>query len=388
MSNPTKGAGFEDEKSESLTLKTNHILAIGIDKYEHQSRLQNPVDDCKKIIEVLCTQYRFEKKNVKTIFDEDATRGNILDTLEEYESLTEEDNLLILFSGHGHYKPTGDAGFWIPANAAKRSQYISNQDIKEHIRACNAHHIALIVDSCFSGALTRKTATADKKVYTNLAAIRSYKRKSRWAMTSGRVELVYDGNAGENSPFASGLISELKNNDKGMLLFSELGLAVRHIANRNADQNPSCSFLREVGDMNGEFSFVLKDFEPMEIATEETDDDTRQTKSDSPPPPPKETEKSKPALKMDNLESIKKQLRQWVLEGELKKAYQYLVDHLDEASSLKSTVYNRFGGWNTLQRNIAKGIAGNVPQQEAEHRQALDYVIGEMEEEDLAFFNR
>jgi|GEM_PF-3582750 len=107
MSNQPRGAGFGNKKNKPLILKTNHILAIGVDKYEHQSRLQNPVDDCKKIIEVLCSQYRFEKSNVKTLFDEEATRGNILDTLEAYESLTEQDNLLILFSGHGHYKKKG-----------------------------------------------------------------------------------------------------------------------------------------------------------------------------------------------------------------------------------------------------------------------------------------
>jgi len=383
MSNPTRGAGFGDKKSKSLILKTNHILAIGIDNYKYQSRLQNPVDDCEKIIEVLCNKYRFEESKVKTLFNEAATRDNILGALDKYEGLTEKDNLLILFSGHGYYKERGDAGFWVPFNAEQQSQYISIADIKQRIKACHAHHIALIVDSCFSGALTRKTTSEDKKVYSNLAAIRSYKRKSRWAMTSGRVELVYDGNAGENSPFARGLISELKNNDKGMLLFSELGLAVRHIANRNADQNPSCSYLREVGDMNGEFSFVLKDYVPMEDELAETDNDTRQIAHVPPSIPTEKIEKPKPEPKMDTLKGIKKQLHQWVMEGELKKAYQYLADHLDEESSLKSTVYNRMGGWNTLQRNIATGVAVNVTQQEAQHRQALGYVIDNMEEEDL-----
>ena len=383
MSNKPKGAGFGDEKIEFLTLKTNHILAIGIDKYKYQTPLENPVDDCKKIIEVLCTQYRFEKKNVKTLFDDEATRDNILETLDEYEGLTEKDNLLILFSGHGHYKKRGDAGFWVPYNAEKQTQYISMADIKQRIKACHAHHISLIVDSCFSGALTRKAKTKGNKIHNNLASIRSYKRKSRWAMTSGRVELVYDGNKGENSPFARGLISELKNNDKEMLLFSELGLAVRHIANRNADQNPSCSFLREVGDMNGEFSFVLKDYVPVEDELEETGDDTRQIAHVPPSIPTKKIEKPKPEPKMDTLKGIKKQLHQWVMEAELKKAYQYLVDHLDEDSSHKSTVYNRMGGWNRLQRNIATGVATNVPQQEAQHRQALGYVIDNMEEEDL-----
>ena len=380
MSDETKAVGFKKKKNKSLQLKTNHILAIGIDKYQYQTSLQNPVDDCKKIIKILCEQYRFEEENVKTLFDKKATRDNILDALEEYERLTKEDNLLILFSGHGHYKKKGDAGFWIPTNAKKRSQYISNEDIKEHIRACQAHHIALIVDSCFSGAITRKTNAESTQKKNHLAAIRSYKRKSCWAMTSGRVELVYDGNAGENSPFARGLISELENNDKGMLLFSELGLAVRHIANRNADQDPSCSYLRDVGDMNGEFSFVLKGFEPMENTEDMISGDSKQV---DPVPVNAKEIKEEPVPQLEGLDDIKKQLRQWVIEDELKTAYQFLVDNLNEKSSLKSTVYNRMGGWNRLLKEIVDGLAVNVAQQRAEHRNALGWVLDKIKEEDL-----
>ena len=66
------------------------------------------------------------------LLDQDATRENIIDHLEGYEEkLTEQDNLIIFFSGHGEMKRGGKYGFWVPHDAEKKpSKYVSNERIK------------------------------------------------------------------------------------------------------------------------------------------------------------------------------------------------------------------------------------------------------------------
>ncbi len=372
--------------------KKNHILAIGINKYEHQELLYNPVDDCRKIIRILCDRYQFDRSNVEEIYNEDATRGNILMALERYRKLTGNDNLLIIYSGHGSYDKDGDAGYWIPVDAKEfRHEYISGDDLKTELKAYSAHHVALMVDSCFSGALTRSVIKRQQHMIGDPAAVRLNRRKSRWAMTSGRVELVYDGNAGKNSPFANSIISELKHNDKSMLLFSELGVKVTNLTARNANQTPSCNFLREVHDDDGQFSFVLKEYvlkeEPekqdnvgtqksVTTGIDKSNQEEQKTESNAQPKP-------KPESAIENIAQLKKALRKMFVSNNIKEAYELLVEKLDEDSSHMTTVYLRLAGLNGLEDEIAKGIATNVQQRKAQIRHALDYIINNLEEEDM-----
>ncbi len=370
--------------------KKNHILAIGINKYKHQEPLYNPVDDCRKIIEILCNRYQFEKAHVEEIYDEDATRRNILTTLEGYRKLTGNDNLLIIYSGHGSYDKDGDAGYWIPVDAESRVDYISTHDLKTELKAYHAYHVALIVDSCFSGALTKSVIDRQQYAGNNPAAIKLNKRKSRWAMTSGRVELVFDGNAGENSPFTNSIISELEHNEKSMLLFPDLGVKVKDLTNRNADQTPSCRVLRGVNDDNGEFSFVLKNYIPKQepekqdnagahkSGTAASDSNSHAEQIANP-----NNVTPEPEPEIQNITQLKKALRKMFVSNKIKEAYELLVEKLDEDSSHMTTVYLRLAGLNGLEEEIAKGIATNVQQRRAQIRHALDYIISNLEEEDM-----
>lgn len=384
-----KGVGLDDDDL-GFEQKTNHIFAIGINRYAHQRDLKNPVDDCQDIIDVLCDRYTFDKGNVIFIQNEEATRDNILNQLKEYRKLTAADNLLILFSGHGHYDEAGDEGFWIPSTAKTDAQYITIHDINRHLKAYKAHHVALLIDSCYSGAMTRQAetkTTIDKDLF--IASKKLYKRQSRWAMTSGRVELVYDGNEGENSPFARSLIYELKNNEKGMLRFSELGNIVTNLTNRNSDQTPSCNYLRNVNDMNGEFSFILKEFDVNQIADKSDATASKVSKNatakqvpekESPLSVVKETEET-----IETLSQLKKRLKKLLASQNAKAAFELLIEKLHDDSSHSTTAYLRLANLNGLEQDIAQGIATNVEQRKAQANHALKYIIDNLKEDDIIF---
>ena len=99
---------------------------------------------------------------------EDATEEEIVKSFIDYRKLTEKDNLLIYYAGHGELDMETDNGYWLPIDADPKipNRWISDVDIKSHLRAIKAQHIMVIADSCFSGKLLRnisKVNLADLK---------------------------------------------------------------------------------------------------------------------------------------------------------------------------------------------------------------------------------
>ena len=83
----------------------------------------------------------------------------------------------------------------------------------------------------------------------------SREARSRWAFTSGDIEKVWDGQPGQNSPFARYLISYLKSNTKAELTAYELIDAVSNQVRNNTQQNPQGAPLRQADDRGGMFIF-------------------------------------------------------------------------------------------------------------------------------------
>lgn len=229
----------------------NYILAIGINAYEDWPPLYNAVKDVKDILEILVRQYQFEEDKVVTLFDEQATERKIYDKIRELkQSITPQDNLVILFSGHGHYDPDFKEGFWIPVDACRDSEatYISNANIIRLINAIDSHHTFLIVDSCFSGTLlTHKRAAAAQEQF-----------RSRRVLASGRAETVDDGAPGQNSPFARAIITYLKKNTEKAVEATSVIQYVKEDVGGRARQAPIDGRLQNADDEGGEFIFHLK----------------------------------------------------------------------------------------------------------------------------------
>jgi len=86
-------------------------------------KLDNCVKDVEDITRILVRNYDFAEERVRYLLDTRATRCNILEALDGYaESLTEKDNLLVLFSGHGELH--NGIGAWIPVDARGFTDYL------------------------------------------------------------------------------------------------------------------------------------------------------------------------------------------------------------------------------------------------------------------------
>ncbi len=230
----------------------NYLFIIAINDYLHYNKLYNAVEDAKAIEKVLEERYVFD--DIFSLHDGETSRDNILDYLELLEGqITDKDNLFIFFSGHGYAHKK--VGFIIPQDAPANSRrgFIENSTLMNYLRISEAHHILLVLDSCFSGSLL-----VGKDVQTKVVAERVNKIPSRYAISAGNIELVSDGIVGNHSPFAKALIDFLKKNEIDKLPVSNVFMAVRKATTYNAKQTPLGGALFGLNNDGGEFVFELK----------------------------------------------------------------------------------------------------------------------------------
>ena len=255
-------------------MRTNHLLIIGIDHYSNGiNQLNNAVRDAQMFKDLMVEKFQFSEAHITELYNQEATRSRILQTFGQLlNQLTDEDNLIFYYSGHGEQREvgTGELGYWIPSDATLNQSwtYIPNAEIINLFKLSKAHHIFGIVDSCFSGSLfrTRKLSTAEER-------IDSY--KSRWLLTAGRLELVSDGSLGKNSPFATTLFDYLNDNpDKAIWVADLCHWVIKGMEYDTEKQTPRGEPLLGVGHRGGQLILVKKGYqlfiEDTEIASQPT----------------------------------------------------------------------------------------------------------------------
>ncbi len=253
-----KGIGLDEVTAHIRKVRSAWFLGIGIDNYPDFPRLENAVRDVKEIARVLEEQYQFDPRHIVLLFNEQASRAGIINKLDELVGvLSAENDLLIYYSGHGHLNPQTQKGFWIPYDAKPGStaDFIPNSTIKGYMEDIPAFHTFLISDSCFSGSLF----VEGKMRSANEAMEELDARPSRWALCSGRHdEEVYDGDPGENSPFAQSILSQLRQSQASELNVSRLIDNVIMQTRAHYRQLPEGNPMFDVGHQGGQFIFRLK----------------------------------------------------------------------------------------------------------------------------------
>ncbi len=244
----TKIAQFEtDEKY--------YALVIGNNNYQKKEKLSAAVNDAKVISNILQDKYGFE---VTTLID--AKYSEVVDNLISFTKDRKPlDNLLIYYAGHGELSSDENKGYWLPVDAGEEqdSKWISNDIVRNRIKATKAKHVLLVVDSCFAGSISRGGAGVSKSIekLNNINVINRFKmRKTRLVITSGGNEPVSDSDGGKHSVFANKFIDVLKNNNnviQSMYLFQNVS---DYVIN-NAQQTPNRTIIHGTGDDGGDFLF-------------------------------------------------------------------------------------------------------------------------------------
>lgn len=239
-----------------------HALVIGNSQYQHLPKLNSTIEDANAVTKLLEGRYGF--KVTKLI---DATRYDILSALNTLRSeLSEDDNLLIYYAGHGELDEVNNRGHWLPVDAEETStaNWISNVAITDILNAMSVRKVLVVSDSCYSGAMTRSTlarldAGRSPEAWKNWLKLIAEKR-SRLSFSSGGLAPVLDGGGGKHSIFAKALLDALENNQaviEGRQLHAQVAQAVSYAAQAaQFEQAPQYAPIRFAGHEAGDFLFV------------------------------------------------------------------------------------------------------------------------------------
>jgi hypothetical protein len=241
-----------------LTNGSYYALLIGINQYHPPlPNLQTAVGDAQAIARVLSERYGFQ---VKLLLNENATRANILDTLNQFRrSLRENDNLLVYYAGHGHSDREADKAYWLPADADadRPSSWIMADDLTTEIRVQPARHVLVVSDSCYSGDLTRGALIPNRPNDPQVFLRKMLAAKSRTLMASGGDEPVTDRGPGGHSVFASALLNGLENADQTSFTAEDLFYgSIRQQVAGKSDQIPRYAPIRNSDHDSGDFVFI------------------------------------------------------------------------------------------------------------------------------------
>lgn len=241
-----------------------HALVIGNEDYQHLEKLKTAVDDAEAVASLLSRDYGFTVKTLRN-----AERDDIIEELDRLRAtLSEKDNLLIYYAGHGVFDPGADRGYWLPVDAQgeTRSRWISNTTIADTLKAMRAKHVLVVADSCYSGTLTRDIGVRLKTGEDPAAyQLKMARKRSRTALTSGGLEPVLDSGGSGHSIFAKTFLAVLREN-MGVLEGQSVFEKIRRPIQLNAEQQPKYSDIRFTGHEDGDFLFWRKTSTPGTVA--------------------------------------------------------------------------------------------------------------------------
>lgn len=250
------------ERFRGLRFGNYHALVIGNNSYRHITPLKSAVTDARDVAAVLEQRYGF-----KVTLLLDADRYAILSALNALrEQLSSEDNLLIYYAGHGELDTVNNRGHWLPVDAERGStaNWIPTTAVTDILNVMQARQILLVVDSCYSGALTRSSVG---KLETGLTTEERrhwvktmLEKRSRTVLTSGGLEPVLDSGGGRNSVFAKAFLQVLREYPElldGQSLHREVSARVAFsAADLGFQQVPEYAPVRFAGHESGEFFLV------------------------------------------------------------------------------------------------------------------------------------
>jgi hypothetical protein len=253
---------FGSKSIQGVEFGNYYALVIGNNNYPKLTNLNTAENDATVVANVLETKYGF---NTQLLINAD--RYEMLSALNNLrETLTEKDNLLIYYAGHGELDKVNLRGYWLPVDSEPDSSanWISNVAVTDILNVMSANHILVVADSCYSGSMTRSSVARLETGLSDDARKKWYKAmnktKARAVLTSGGVKPVLDGGGGEHSIFAKAFIDVLNENEgilEGFKLYREVQQRVKAAAaSLNVEQEPQYAPIKYAGHEAGEF-FLL-----------------------------------------------------------------------------------------------------------------------------------
>ncbi len=248
-----------------------YALIIGNQNYDQMESLKTPLYDAVRAAQILKDKYGFTVQII-----EDGTGVAMLKALNELNAvLTDNDNLLIYYAGHGYRLKTAttEAGYWLPRNADRPPNdtfWVPNEQITANIGRLKAKRVLVVADSCYAGLLSddpfffvfNNAAQAAQAPSAQLLQYRIAKR-ARLLIASGGDNPVLDESIdGKNSVFAKAFLDILESNQNILTSPALFGMVQGRVKDEAAKnhfvQQPEMKAIKGAGHEAGDFFFVPK----------------------------------------------------------------------------------------------------------------------------------
>ena len=254
--------GCEGKKD---VIKIGAILPLTGPAAQYGKMLKNGMELAKEEINA---NSGVDGKQIEIIYEDDQSQAAAgVSAINKLKSqVTEKDNLIIYYAGHGQIDNKTQQGYWLPVDAEKDStaNWIPNSGISDLLNTISAKHVLVVADSCYSGSMSNSTTTRlNNKVKTkhvNKWLKAMAKTRSRTVLTSGGLEPVLDTGTNGHSVFANAFIRELEES-KGIIDAYQLYLNINQKVSARAmkfgySQTPDYAPIKHAGHAGGEFVLV------------------------------------------------------------------------------------------------------------------------------------
>jgi hypothetical protein len=256
------------KNNKNIKLEPNgkyYALLIGNSEYNNWDNLVSPVNDVKEIKKILDKSYKFEK--IISVFN--GSKKDILSAFRELSQITTaNDYVLIYYSGHGEIE--AQQAYWVPKDGSKdwgNDDWIGINYIDIYIRdKIKAHHIAVLVDSCYVGGkfkglnLLDNMTEEDSRIFAKQLED-DLNLRARIVLSSGSDGRVSDtAPNSKNSVFALSFLNILETSQKLSLPLSmtDIGFNVKRSFVGNYNQKPYYYHPDTWEHQGGDFLFIPK----------------------------------------------------------------------------------------------------------------------------------
>ena len=268
-----RGAVLQTAKAEPATFGSsrNWAVVIGINAYRKWPQLQYATADAGAVKSSLVQKLGFAADHVVTLLDAEATRANILTTLNSRmsrQTIGDADQIFVFFAGHGATRQLASGrslGYIIPVDAdpdQTATEAIAMTEIQNIAEGLGARHVFFVMDACYSG-LGLARGGSDRFLQDNA------RRVGRQMLTAGGADqMVADGGPGGHSVFTWTLLQALDGkadvNGDGVLTATEIAAYVAPSVSKISLQTPAFGSLP--GSEGGDFVFATE--RPKEYLTD------------------------------------------------------------------------------------------------------------------------
>jgi filamentous hemagglutinin family protein len=222
-------------------------VMFGVNDYADTKipRLENAVPDVEAVSKIFAEKLGYEVRVVRN-----AKKDEIIRALNELSAqINPSDSVVVYYAGHGLSLEKNGAGYWIPSDAPANdpSRWISNSDIAKLLAGNRSRQMAVISDSCYSGAFAREGMTSVGRDVTPEEVLT---KRSVVVLSSGGDEPVSDEGKEGHSIFAWNLMkamNSVQNWRPGSTIFNEVQLSVK----KEFPQTPRYGSVTSAGHQQG-----------------------------------------------------------------------------------------------------------------------------------------